>query len=192
MEHRDRLKKLVNKMLDWIKSDDCSLGERAALRRMDSQRTGRVLPGAFWKLLVSQEICPESESETRAWEAILQGMALSADVSSGEAPSFAWALGTADAASAGTASEDRLIRMLQAQGERFYDLLRGMVRFCASRGISFNWVDLARLCLAQNSEQRRKTCEHLAQDYYLARFRAQAVAEKQQSQTNHEEENIDE
>jgi CRISPR type I-E-associated protein CasB/Cse2 len=141
----------------------CRPGEQAALRRMVPSSP----PPVFYRLLLEHISDawngPEYE---RAWTAVMQGMALlalSAEKRQDKAQSLGSALGRLFLES----GESRFWRLLQADDETFYDLLRHIFRMLAGEGSALDWMDVVRLCLLQGkkSEEFRR---RLARDFCRA------------------------
>lgn len=143
----------------------CSSGEQAQLRRMTIDA---LQPPIFWKLLL--EHVPDawnSPEHEAAWTVILQGMSLQA--LSGPVHDVGCSLGTVLGRLSEGGTEARFIRLLQAPGRVFFDLLRHMLRFLARKRLAVDWHGLAWLCLAPNEEKRLERCRQLAREFYAAR-----------------------
>ncbi len=147
-------------------------GERAELRRMNAVKD-TVRPPIFWRLLNEYEIITpdldlKDDQMTKAWAAILNGMALTADICRGASDDFGRALGAAEG---GESLARRFDQLMRSDGDRFYDLLRLLLRLAVSKNCAFSWRELARLCLAVgdgNDSERRISSERLTKSFYLA------------------------
>ena len=180
----------INDILSMLSSDpDSSLtefystGDKADLRRM---RPGvqEQRPFAFWRLLsrygVLHDITTGKKSyltpdEESKWVAVIQGMAMTADLCHNAKYDFGEALGYCEP------SEDALTKrfdqLLRATPERFVDLLHHMLKLLISKDCAFNWDSLAALILTPSERERNVLLSRLAQSYYGTREKARFASE---------------
>lgn len=147
-------------------------GDRAELRRITVRRPIH-LPPAFWKVVCASGINVPSDDESElAWGAIVNGIALTADDCLGARYDFGYAL----AIVADDATDRRFDALLSASRDRYTALLGHILRYAASKKISFNWTTLARLTLAKARRNTPRSSVEtyvnaLARSYYTTRTR---------------------
>lgn len=166
--------------------------ERAELRRMNAVKD-RERPPFFWKLLCEYEIIGTAEgSESpqsfsleheKAWAAVLQGMALTAENcrDAPEKKDFGAALGSIEGA--GDALARRFDQLMRSRGDRFLDLLRCTLKMANSKGCAFSWESLARLCVTDSDEERSCLISRLIKSFYLALWKSKSLAEENSDTT---------
>ena len=148
----------VAKLAQVIGAPHFAAADRVALKRY---APGQALPLAFyrtWLRHFGDEL--PGEAEIRSWGLIAWGLAYSGP----RAHRRERALGAALAASG--YSEARLERLLAAEPETQADLFASMVRFLASKGEAFDWVDAARLLLTRDPDRQEATHRRIAVAYY--------------------------
>ena len=148
-----------------------SAGDMASLRRLDSQTAGS---SAFWRLL-PETTPPDAES---AWAVILAGMAQTAGQHD---RSVATGRGLALAG----LSEERLQRLLEANGAALGDQIRHVARILASRNQRIDWTGLAQLVLWTDDEAAIHVRRKIAREYYREQHGAAGATDNQA--LNHEE-----
>ncbi len=148
-------------------------GDVAELRRL---RPEGALGPAFWRI-VQKHLEPagllsgerSNLQQEDLWVVILSGMARTPSLHNPGSP-----LGKS-LAEAGV-SELRLLRLLQARGDSLFKQVATLAGLLASKGQSFNWVELARLVLHQDSpdwtyrDDARKLRRKVARNYYQSVF----------------------
>jgi CRISPR system Cascade subunit CasB len=141
---------------------ELSPGEVAALRRLAPDEP---YAPAVWKVfaMALDEVVPPDgparEEAERRWAAILCGLAITQGLHRAGRP-----LGAA-LASAGF-SELRFTRLLRARGDQMFAALRGAAQYLASKALSFDALDLARLVLSEDGPREERTRRDIARSYY--------------------------
>lgn len=153
-------------------------GERAELRRMNPTKND-IRPPVFWRLLCEYGILGDaenslSEGAEKAWAAVLQGMAMTAQNCRGAQDDFGTALGRLE--DAGDALARRFDLLMRADGDRFFDLLRHQLKLACSKDCAFSWTALACLCVAPGENERSKVRSALTKSFYLALWKSQNTA----------------
>ncbi|MBF0627556.1 MAG: type I-E CRISPR-associated protein Cse2/CasB [Magnetococcales bacterium] len=134
-------------------------GEMAELRRW---RYGGAVQPAAWRLLArfaKASGAMSLESENR-WLAVLSGMAhmSPAPHRPGEKPGKILA-------EAGY-SENRFHKLLNSQGDAFFDAVERTCRFLRAKGVSMDWSRFARFILTRDPDQAEEQRRQLARDYF--------------------------
>jgi len=148
----------VARLVHLLASEHFPGADRAALKRY---APGQAPPLAFyrtWLRHLGEEL--PAEAETRAWALMAWGLAFMGT----QAHRRNRPLGTALAESG--YSEARLERLLAADSEARLDLFASLVRFLASKGEGFDWLDAARLLLTRDPDRRESTHRRIATNYY--------------------------
>lgn len=151
-------------------------GDRAELRRITVRRPVH-LPPAFWKVVCVSGINVHSDDESElAWGAIVNGIALTADDCLDARYDRKNNFGHALAIVADDATDRRFDALLSASRDRYPTLLGHILRYAASKKISFNWTDLAHLTLAKARRNTPRSSVEtyvntLARSYYTTRAR---------------------
>lgn len=151
-------------------------GDLAGLRRMDPDRPGAT--AAFWSLLARHvpEALRRGEDAPARWALVLHGMALMAPdhhrarrLKSGGREPLGLALRGPDPEHP-VYAESRLARLLSARGAMFRALVPRLCRQMKAADRPLDWVELARLVLAEGrDETRAERCrERIAARYYSA------------------------
>ncbi|OON87122.1 type I-E CRISPR-associated protein Cse2/CasB [Pyramidobacter sp. YE332] len=153
-------------------------GERAELRRMNPTKND-IRPPVFWRLLCEYGILGDaenslSEGAEKAWAAVLQGMAMTAQNCRGAQDDFGAALGSLE--DAGDALARRFDLLMRTDGDRFFDLLRHQLKLACSKDCAFSWTALACLCVAPEENERSKVRSALTKSFYLALWKSQNTA----------------
>ncbi|RKJ79766.1 MULTISPECIES: type I-E CRISPR-associated protein Cse2/CasB [unclassified Pyramidobacter] len=153
-------------------------GERAELRRMNPTKDG-VRPPVFWRLLCEYGILGDAENSLnegaeKAWAAVLQGMAMTAQNCRGARDDFGTALGSME--DAGDALARRFDLLMRTEGDRFFDLLRHLLKLACSKDCAFSWTALASLCVVSEENERANVRSALTKSFYLALWKSQDTA----------------
>ena len=153
-------------------------GERAELRRMNPTKDD-TRPPVFWRLLCEYDILGDAgnsldEGAEKAWGAVFQGMAMTAQNCRGARDDFGAALGSME--DAGDALTRRFDQLMRAEGDRFFDLLRYLLKLASSKGCTFSWTALACLCVASEENERSKVRSALTKSFYLALWKSRNTA----------------
>lgn len=143
-----------------------SVGERAALARLDPDAPRPHQVGALARALVLAGIVPDEwQHETwLRWALIANGMALAGhDAQERLGRQFAHA----------NVSESRVTRLLTARGDAFRQQIPRLLRLMASRRVAPNWQELGALILATDRDEERAETQRLriAGQYYAAAAR---------------------
>jgi CRISPR system Cascade subunit CasB len=155
---RQELREIVGKLAFQVASDGFPAGDRAALKR---HAPGQPPPMAFYRLWLRHLGTDlPGEHQTQAWALIVWGLCLIGD----KAHRADVPLGKALAEQG--YSEARLERLLAADEEVQLDLMASAVRFLASKGTGFNWLDAALLLLARDPDTREGVNRSIAASYY--------------------------
>lgn len=143
-----------------IHHDHFPTGERAVLKRMTPE--GRR-PLAFHRF-VMRHIPQEWHGGyfDAAWQTLIAGVALQPAHPHDPERALGRTLAEIDF------SEDRLERLLAADGVVLQTLLLRVARRLAARHARANWNDFARLLFAAGDESREKINTRIARDYYRA------------------------
>lgn len=167
-----------------------SAGEMAELRRMHPEKD-EARPPIFWKILcrygvignLSNEQIIKS-GEERRWAAVLQGMALTAELCRdvGKDENFGKALGSAE--ENGDSLSKRFDQLMRATPERFIDLLRHMLKLAISKNCAFSWVSLAALILTVDEHKRSQIRKGLTQSFYISQEKKQFADPNGQTASN--------
>ena len=152
-------------------------GEMAELRRMHPE-LDEPRPPLFWKLLCHYGVIGTSEQDTflspaaeRRWAAVIQGMAMTAELCRGAKDDFGFALGSAE--ESGDSLSKRFDQLMRATPERFIVLLRQMLKLALSKDCAFSWASLAPLILAADESVRLRQKMRLTQSFYIAQEKKQ-------------------
>ncbi len=137
-------------------SDAFPPGERAALRRMTPEEPP---PLAFLRFAF-RHLPPGWEGQSAAWMVICAGLALMSPRAHRSDQPAGRVL--ADAGFSGP----RLERLLAGEGKAQRTLLLRAVRLLRAKRMAVNWIDLASLALATDSETREAVRLRIARDYY--------------------------
>lgn len=149
--------------------DDYPPGDLAQLRRLNADRPDG---SAFWRLVVDYAPSAlDDEPVARALAICLRGMAIMRAFLAGAPRRLGIALAEA------RVSEQRVLRLLRADGRRLDEELRQLARLLASKGEDgrFDWADafwLLRTADRDDAKVRRA----IARDYYRTLFQAQKGA----------------
>ena len=166
-----RLATIVNSVAKTSK-EVLSPGDIAALRRL---RSNDPSCSAFWRLAATQlapvlpEGGPARDEAERRWAVILQAMA---EMTGLHAPGRF--LGRA-LASAGIA-EQRVLRLLRADGEGLCDAVRVTSHFLASTATPADHVEIARLVLSDGRDDEEPVRRRIAREYYAQQQREETLA----------------
>ena len=148
----------VARLAHLLASERFSGADRAALKRYAPGQAPSLAFYRTWLRHLGEEL--PREEETRAWALMAWGLALmGAHAHRRDRP-----LGTALAESG--YSEARLERLLAADAEARLDLFAALVRFLASKGEGFDWLDAARLLLTRDPDRRESAYRRIAAHYY--------------------------
>ncbi len=145
-----------------IGSADFPRGDLAELRRMDPDSPDAP---AFWRLLAEQDLLGSPSVESR-WALILHGIALMTPTSAaggGSATAHdglnpvgrALYLGGDPHRTTALYAEARLGRLLTARGPMLRGLLARTFRMLGSKGVSFNWREMAQFILSADLDEVR-------------------------------------
>ena len=161
-----------------------STGEMAELRRMHPE-VDEARPPVFWKLLCRYGIIGSdtdernsvlSAAEERRWAALIQGMAMTAELCRDAKDDFGKALGGAE--EGGDTLSKRFDQLMRATPERFLVLLRHMLKLALSKNCAFSWDSLASLILTTDEQKLSRIRTRLTQSFYSA------LEKKQYAETN--------
>jgi CRISPR type I-E-associated protein CasB/Cse2 len=147
-------------------SDDASIGDRAALRRLSFDAPDAP---AFWRLVVSEldpvlpDASPYREEQERRWAAILSGLA---EVAGAGLHRPKHDLGEA-AAQAGL-HEMRVLKLLRAHDDALLALVRPLAHQLVSKGVPVDWADVARLVLSDGRVDEDSVRRDVARRYFSA------------------------
>lgn len=154
----DGLAARVARLAHLLASEHFPGADRAALKRYAPGQAPSLAFYRTWLRHLGEEL--PREEETRAWALMAWGLALmGAHAHRRDRP-----LGTALAESG--YSEARLERLLAADAEARLDLFTSLVRFLASKGEGFDWLDAARLLLTRDPDRRESAYRRIAAHYY--------------------------
>jgi CRISPR system Cascade subunit CasB len=150
------LASMIGRISSLIASEHFPNSDRATLKRMDPKNEP---PLGFYRFAF-RHLPPDWPTQRKAWQTILNGMALmSPHIHRPDQP-----LGKV-LANAGY-SEARLERLLGSEDETQRILLLRAVRFLAAKKQPVNWVDLARLLLTGERSKREDLHMSIARHYY--------------------------
>lgn len=142
-------------------------GDRAELRRGWEGGIG----SAFWRLaarhLEPRGLAISGEEEGR-WVIVAAGLA--------ETSGLPRSASFGRAAAAAEVSEQRILRLLRAEGDALHRSLRGVVTQIAQRGLGFDWRDPALLVLFDGTDKQDGPRGRIARDYY--RFKTVAASDR--------------
>jgi CRISPR system Cascade subunit CasB len=152
---------LTARIASLLNGGAVSIGDIAALRRMDPQRP----PAAFFKIegLALETVLPgdaaaRQDQETR-WAAVIAGLACL-----GALHDTSRRLGVALAEA--QYSESRFARLLRADATRLTDEIPALARFLAAKGTRVDWTTAAELMLSAGRPHEEDVRRHVARDYY--------------------------
>jgi CRISPR system Cascade subunit CasB len=148
----------IARLASIIDRPDYSPGERASLRRW---APGQPIPLAFYRLWLKylRAELPE-ERQAEAWMALAWGLATCQRGCHTPGRPFGQALAESDF------PEGRLERLLSAPEDVRIELFMNAVRFLASRGECFNWVEASQFLLATDPQKRESIHRRIAAAYF--------------------------
>ncbi len=134
--------------------ENASIGEKAALARLDPEQMLPHQVAALSRGLVHAGLTPETwQAQTwRRWALIAHGMALAGHDGKSR-------LGD-QLARAGVA-ESRVTKLLTSRGDAFTQLVPRLLRLLASQGVAPNWYELGNLILKGDSPESQDDAETL-------------------------------
>jgi CRISPR system Cascade subunit CasB len=153
------LANLIGKISRIISGDDFPNGDRARLRRMNPGTTQP--PNAFYRFAFAH--LPEGwERSSCEWEVTIAGLAIMHpfmhDVH----------VQTGKALAESMYSEQRLERILAAEGDVLYTLILRLARYMSAKAQAINWAELARLLFCKESQLADRARLKIARDYFRA------------------------
>ena len=170
-----------------IAGENFHRGDLAQLRRMDPDAPDAA---AYWRLMADRGLLGSAEWEAK-WALILHGIALMTRTSGSNAAGRSahdrhmpvgralFVGGDPGRRESGYYSESRLNRLLTARGPILRTLLARMFRMMAAAGQPFNWGEMARFVIYEDSEGERSELARrdIARAYYQAERRSAQPAE---------------
>lgn len=149
---------IVARLAGILSASHYSNGDRAALRRWS---IGQPLPLGFYRLWLrhaEQELPAETHAEV--WMVLVWGLATMGAEAHRPGRPFGRAL-----AESGY-SEARVERLLSASEGPRIELFMSTIRFLASKGEAFDWLDAAVFLLASDGSVRERAHRRIAQAYF--------------------------
>lgn len=148
----------ISKLSGVLSSNHFPSADRAALKRYVPGQPPSMAFYRLWLRHLSENL--PSEEQTQAWALIVWGLCfMGAHAHRTDQP-----LGKALAEQG--YSEARLERLLAAGEDNRPDFFASLVRFLASKGAGFNWIDAAFLLLSRDPDRREEINRRIAANYY--------------------------
>ena len=158
---------VIANTIDSIQGEEMTTGEKASLRRMDSDNPDSAV---FWRLMSQRGM---EGVDIRKWGLITHGISLMAH-GAGLAHTSRISVGMALYQGGGNRaplySEDRLATLLSSRGPTLHRLLARLFRMLANEGCAFNWREMAWFILNEEyrEEEADKSRIEIASAYYRA------------------------
>lgn len=156
MQTLENLASSIAHIAGVISHSEFPTGDRAALKRMIP---GQSPPLEFYRFAL-RHLPRNWEAHLADWMALVAGMALMAPHVHRPNRSLGQALAEENY------SEARLERLLSADEDIRRVLFLRAVRFLASKGAPFNWVDAAQFLLTREEDKREVLHRRIAWDFY--------------------------
>ena len=163
-------------------------GDLASLRRMDPDEPRAP---AWWRIMARYGLLDQDPDTETRWGLILSGIALMTRQTPGQqdhrtAHNGQNAVGRAlhngnDAFRPEPLyREERVLRILNLEGESLRTALQRLFRSLGNQGVSFNWREMARLILAdeRQPEVAEQSRRRIAREYYRAQNRSSRIQEQ--------------
>ena len=179
-------------------------GDIAALRRMDPDEPRAP---AWWRIMARYNLLDQDPDMEARWGLIITGIALMTRQNSGQqnrrtahngqtAVGKALYAGNENFRREALYREERLLRLLNQQGESLNTALHTLFRSLGNQGITFNWREMARFILAEEKQPQvaEQSRRRIAREYYRAQnyhSRVQEHSDAEQEQDDAEQEQGD-